>query len=76
VRPQPRSYTSCSPYTGDRRGLPAAEGETFEKFSETIALAGPADTAGRRSFVAYLAGTGADYMTGQAGLVDGGMIYR
>jgi meso-butanediol dehydrogenase/(S,S)-butanediol dehydrogenase/diacetyl reductase len=27
-------------------------------------------------FVAYLAGPGADYMTGQAGLIDGGMVYR
>lgn len=54
----------------------AAEGETFEKFSATIALGRaetPEDVAG---FVAYLAGPGADYMTGQAGLIDGGMVYR
>ena len=54
----------------------AAEGETFEKFAATIALGRaetPDDVAG---FVAYLAGPGADYMTGQAGLIDGGMVYR
>jgi len=54
----------------------AAEGETFEKFSATIALGRsetPDDVAG---FVTYLAGPGADYMTGQAGLIDGGRVYR
>lgn len=54
----------------------AAEGETFQKFSDTIALGRsetPEDVAG---YVAYLAGPGADYMTGQAGLIDGGMVYR
>jgi meso-butanediol dehydrogenase/(S,S)-butanediol dehydrogenase/diacetyl reductase len=54
----------------------AAVGETFEKFAGTIALGRsetPEDVAG---FVAYLAGPGADYMTGQAGLIDGGMVYR
>mgnify|MGYP001477927331 CR=1 FL=1 len=33
----------------------------------------PEDVAG---FVSYLAGTDADYMTGQAGLIDGGLVYR
>ncbi|MBI3227977.1 MAG: acetoin reductase [Mycolicibacterium cosmeticum] len=54
----------------------AAEGETFEKFAATIALGRaetPEDVAG---FVGYLAGPGADYMTGQSGLIDGGMVYR
>jgi len=54
----------------------AAEGETFEKFVATIALGRaetPDDVAG---YVAYLAGPGADYMTGQAGVIDGGMVYR
>lgn len=54
----------------------AAVGETFRKFSETIALGRsqtPQDVAG---YVAYLAGPGADYMTGQAGVIDGGMVYR
>jgi meso-butanediol dehydrogenase/(S,S)-butanediol dehydrogenase/diacetyl reductase len=33
----------------------------------------PEDVAG---FVSYLAGADADYMTGQAGLIDGGLVYR
>ena len=54
----------------------AAEGETFEKFARGIALGRtetPDDVAG---FVSYLAGPDADYMTGQAGLIDGGLVYR
>ncbi|WP_422742394.1 acetoin reductase [Mycobacterium sp. WMMD1722] len=54
----------------------AAEGETFEKFSSTIALGRPETPHDVAGFVAYLAGPGADYMTGQAGLIDGGMVYR
>lgn len=54
----------------------AAEGETFEKFSATIALGRPETPEDVAGFVAYLAGPGADYMTGQAGLIDGGMVYR
>ena len=54
----------------------AAEGETYDKFVGGIALGRaetPEDVAG---FVSYLAGTDADYMTGQAGLIDGGLVYR
>lgn len=54
----------------------AKEGETFEKFSATIALGRPETAEDVAGFVAYLAGPGADYMTGQAGLIDGGMVYR
>jgi meso-butanediol dehydrogenase/(S,S)-butanediol dehydrogenase/diacetyl reductase len=54
----------------------AAEGETFEKFAATIALGRPETPQDVAGFVAYLAGPGADYMTGQAGLIDGGMVYR
>lgn len=54
----------------------AAEGETFEKFSATIALGRPETPEDVAGFVAYLAGPAADYMTGQAGLIDGGMVYR
>lgn len=54
----------------------AAEGETFEKFAATIALGRPETPDDVAGFVAYLAGPGADYMTGQAGLIDGGMVYR
>ena len=54
----------------------AAEGETYDKFVRGIALGRaetPDDVAG---FVAYLAGPDADYMTGQSGLIDGGLVYR
>ena len=33
----------------------------------------PDDVAG---YVSYLAGPDADYMTGQSGLIDGGLVYR
>ena len=54
----------------------AAEGETYTKFVGGIALGRaetPDDVAG---FVSYLAGPDADYMTGQSGLIDGGLVYR
>ncbi|TPG31289.1 acetoin reductase [Mycobacterium hodleri] len=54
----------------------AAEGETYDKFVGGIALGRaetPDDVAG---FVSYLAGPDADYMTGQSGLIDGGLVYR
>ncbi len=54
----------------------ADEGETYEKFVGGIALGRaetPDDVAG---FVSYLAGPDSDYMTGQAGLIDGGLVYR
>lgn len=54
----------------------AAEGETYDKFVGGILLGRaetPDDVAG---FVSYLAGPDADYMTGQAGLIDGGLIFR
>ena len=54
----------------------AAEGETYDKFVTGIALGRaetPDDVAG---FVSYLAGPDSDYMTGQSGLIDGGLVYR
>lgn len=54
----------------------AAEGETYDTFVGGIALGRaetPDDVAG---FVSYLAGPDADYMTGQSGLIDGGLVYR
>jgi meso-butanediol dehydrogenase/(S,S)-butanediol dehydrogenase/diacetyl reductase len=54
----------------------AAQGETFEKFVGGIAL-GRAETADDvAGFVSYLAGPDADYMTGQSGVIDGGLVYR
>ena len=55
-------------------GVP--EGATYDKFVKGIALGRaetPDDVAG---LVSYLAGPDSDYMTGQAPLIDGGMVYR
>jgi len=55
-------------------GAPA--GATYKKYVEGIALGRaqtPEDVAG---FVAFLAGPDSDYMTGQAPLIDGGLVYR
>ncbi|MFT7266472.1 MAG: meso-butanediol dehydrogenase/(S,S)-butanediol dehydrogenase/diacetyl reductase [Halioglobus sp.] len=54
----------------------AAKGETYEKYVDGIALGRaeiPADVA---AFVSYLAGPDSDYMTGQAPIIDGGLVYR
>lgn len=51
-------------------------GATYEKFVSGILLGRsetPEDVAG---LVAYLASPDSDYMTGQAPLIDGGMVYR
>ena len=54
----------------------ALVGETYKKYVEGIALGRaqtPDDVAG---FVSFLAGPDSDYMTGQAPLIDGGLVYR
>lgn len=51
-------------------------GENFRKYSEGIALGRPSTPEDVASFVSYLAGPDSDYMTGQAPLIDGGMVYR
>lgn len=51
-------------------------GATYKKFVDGIALGRaetPDDVAG---LVSFLAGPDADYMTGQAPLIDGGLVYR
>jgi meso-butanediol dehydrogenase / (S,S)-butanediol dehydrogenase / diacetyl reductase len=63
----------------DRRmaELTGAEiGSNYEKYVGGIALGRaetPEDVAG---FVSYLAGPDSDYMTGQAPMIDGGLVYR
>ncbi|SAL81058.1 acetoin reductase [Caballeronia telluris] len=55
-------------------GVPV--GETYKKYVEGIALGRaetPDDVAG---LVSYLAGPDSDYMTGQAPMIDGGIVYR
>lgn len=54
----------------------APKGATFKKYVEGIAL-GRAETPDDvASLVSYLAGPDSDYMTGQAPLIDGGIVYR
>ncbi len=54
----------------------AKVGETYDKFVGGIAL-GRAETPDDvAALVSYLAGPDSDYMTGQAVLIDGGMVYR
>ncbi|MEQ3552529.1 SDR family oxidoreductase [Pseudonocardia nematodicida] len=57
---------------GARTG--AAKGETLKRYVESIPLGRvqtPDDVA---AFVSYLAGPDSDYMTGQAALIDGGVV--
>lgn len=58
---------------GELQGL--EKGEALEQFSQLIALGRvqtPEDVA---SFVSYLASRDSDYMTGQAVMIDGGIIF-
>ncbi|RYX86381.1 acetoin reductase [bacterium] len=51
-------------------------GENYEKFVGGIALGRAQTPEDVASFVSYLAGPDSDYMTGQAPLIDGGLVYR
>jgi meso-butanediol dehydrogenase / (S,S)-butanediol dehydrogenase / diacetyl reductase len=54
--------------------LGTGKGEALKQYSQLIALGRvqtPEDVA---SFVSYLASRDADYMTGQAGIIDGGIV--
>ncbi|KXP00677.1 acetoin reductase [Tsukamurella pseudospumae] len=54
----------------------AAVGETYDKFVGGIALGRAQTPDDVAAFVSYLAGPDSDYMTGQAGLIDGGLVFR
>ena len=56
----------------DHRG--AEIGANFKKFVGGIALGWAQTPEDVAAFVSYLAGP--DYMTGQAPLIDGGLVYR
>ncbi len=53
-----------------------AKGETYKKYVEGIALGRAETPEDVAAFVSYLAGPDSDYMTGQAPIIDGGIIYR
>lgn len=52
------------------------KGATYEKFVDGIALGRAQTPDDVAAYVSYLAGPDSDYMTGQAGLIDGGIVYR
>lgn len=54
----------------------AAIGETYKKYVGGIALGRAETPEDVAAFVSFLAGPDADYMTGQAPLIDGGIVYR
>ncbi len=63
----------------DRRfaELTGAEvGATYKKYVEGIALGRAETPEDVAAFVSFLAGPDSNYMTGQAPLIDGGMVYR
>ena len=51
-------------------------GETYKKYVEGIALGRAETPEDVAAFVSFLAGPDSDYMTGQAPLIDGGLVYR
>lgn len=51
-------------------------GESYDKFVGGIALGRAQTPEDVASFVSYLAGPDSDYMTGQAPMIDGGLVYR
>lgn len=51
-------------------------GESYDKFVGGIALGRAQTPEDVAVFVSYLAGPDSDYMTGQAPLIDGGLVYR
>ncbi len=54
----------------------APKGATFEKFVGGIALGRAQTPEDVAAYVSYQAGPDSDYMTGQSGLIDGGLVYR
>ncbi len=51
-------------------------GESYKKYVGGIALGRAETPEDVAAFVSYLAGSDSDYMTGQAPLIDGGLVYR
>lgn len=54
----------------------AAPGATYEKYVNGIALGRAETPEDVAAFVSFLAGPDSNYMTGQAPLIDGGLVYR
>lgn len=54
----------------------AQVGATYKKYVEGIALGRAQTPEDVAAFVSFLAGPDSDYMTGQAPIADGGLVYR
>ena len=54
----------------------APKGTTYDEYVKRIALGRAETPEDVAAFVSYLAGPDSDYMTGQAPIIDGGIIYR
>ncbi|MEJ2869416.1 acetoin reductase [Actinomycetospora sp. OC33-EN08] len=54
--------------------LGTGKGEAFQQYSQLIALGRPQTAQDVASYVSYLASPDSDYMTGQAGIIDGGIV--
>ena len=54
----------------------AAVGATYKKYVDGIALGRAQTPEDVAAFVSFLAGPDSDYMTGQAPIIDGGLVYR
>lgn len=54
----------------------AEPGATYEKYVNGIALGRAETPEDVAAFVSFLAGPDSNYMTGQAPLIDGGLVYR
>lgn len=54
----------------------AAVGATYKQYVDGIALGRAQTPEDVAAFVSFLAGPDSDYMTGQAPLIDGGLVYR
>ena len=60
--------------TADEAGKPYEWG--MEQFSKNIALKRLSEPSDVAACVSYLAGPDSDYMTGQALIIDGGMVFN
>ncbi len=54
----------------------APKGEAYKKYVDGIAMGRAETPEDVAAFVSYLAGPDSDYMTGQAPIIDGGIVYR
>ncbi|WP_158738675.1 acetoin reductase [Alteribacillus sp. YIM 98480] len=58
------------------RYMDLEKGEAFKKFAEGITLGRTEEPEDVAKFVSYLASSDSDYMTGQAVMIDGGIVFN